>query len=67
MKNDRNEWNYVSLVKVLVYMTVLLLLVLGRKEKQLRNKFISLVMVQWSKYGREEVIWELGEKMQREW
>ncbi|KZV22273.1 hypothetical protein F511_07474 [Dorcoceras hygrometricum] len=33
--------------------------ILDRKEKQLRNKTIPLVMVQWSKHGREEATWEL--------
>ncbi|KZV38188.1 hypothetical protein F511_38916 [Dorcoceras hygrometricum] len=41
--------------------------ILGRKEKQLRNKTIPLVMVQWSKHGRQEATWEMEEKMQREW
>ncbi|KZV36972.1 hypothetical protein F511_14944 [Dorcoceras hygrometricum] len=41
--------------------------ILDRKEKQLRNKTIPLVMVQWSKHGTEEATRELEEKMQREW
>ncbi|XP_073317819.1 uncharacterized protein [Primulina huaijiensis] len=41
--------------------------ILDRKEKQLRNKTIPLVMVQWSRHGREEATWELEAKMRQEW
>ncbi|XP_073046138.1 uncharacterized protein [Primulina eburnea] len=40
--------------------------ILDRKDKQLRNKTILLVMVQWSKYGTEKAIWELEAKMHQE-
>ncbi|KZV34356.1 hypothetical protein F511_16875 [Dorcoceras hygrometricum] len=32
---------------------------------KLRNKIIPLVMVQWSKHGREEATWEVEEKMRQ--
>ncbi|XP_073049009.1 uncharacterized protein [Primulina eburnea] len=41
--------------------------ILDRKVKQLRNKTIPLVMVQWSRHGREEATWELEAKMRQEW
>ncbi|XP_075500083.1 uncharacterized protein LOC142538662 [Primulina tabacum] len=41
--------------------------ILDRKEKQLRNKTIPLVMVQWSKHGTEEATWELEARMRQEW
>ncbi|XP_073051348.1 uncharacterized protein [Primulina eburnea] len=41
--------------------------ILDRKERQLRNKMIPLVLVQWSRHGREEYTWELEAKMRREW
>ncbi|KZV33019.1 hypothetical protein F511_03285 [Dorcoceras hygrometricum] len=41
--------------------------ILNRKDKQLRNKTIPLVMVQWSRHGREEATWELEAKMRQEW
>ncbi|XP_075475885.1 uncharacterized protein LOC142514631 [Primulina tabacum] len=41
--------------------------ILDRKEKQLRNKTIPLVMVQWSRHGREEATWELEAKMRQDW
>lgn len=62
MKNDRNEWNYVSLVKVLVYMTVLLLLVLGRKEKLLYQEFEERILQE----QKEQKIPEKEKKEKRE-
>ncbi|XP_073057259.1 uncharacterized protein [Primulina eburnea] len=41
--------------------------ILNRKDKQLRNKTIPLVMVQWSRHGTEEATWELEAKMRQEW
>ncbi|XP_075483798.1 uncharacterized protein LOC142523951 [Primulina tabacum] len=41
--------------------------ILDRKERQLRNKTIPLVLVQWSRHGREESTWELEAKMRQEW
>ncbi|XP_075507663.1 uncharacterized protein LOC142544505 [Primulina tabacum] len=41
--------------------------ILDRKEKQLRNKTIPLVLVQWSRHGIEEARWELEARMRQEW
>ncbi|XP_075504001.1 uncharacterized protein LOC142541338 [Primulina tabacum] len=41
--------------------------ILNRKDKQLRNKTIPLVMVQCSRHGTEEATWELEAKMRQEW
>ncbi|XP_073276499.1 uncharacterized protein [Primulina huaijiensis] len=41
--------------------------ILYRKEKQLRSKTIPLVLVQWSRHGREESTWVLEAKMQQKW
>ncbi|XP_073276421.1 uncharacterized protein [Primulina huaijiensis] len=41
--------------------------ILGCKEKQLRSKKISLVLVQWSRHGREESTWKLDAKMRQKW
>ncbi|XP_073035231.1 uncharacterized protein [Primulina eburnea] len=41
--------------------------ILDRKERQLRSKTIPLVLVQWSRHGREESTWELEAKMRQEW
>ncbi|XP_075473284.1 uncharacterized protein LOC142504284 [Primulina tabacum] len=41
--------------------------ILDRKKKQLRSKTIPLVLVQWSRHGREEFTWELEAKMRQEW
>ncbi|XP_073049558.1 uncharacterized protein [Primulina eburnea] len=41
--------------------------ILDRKEKQLRNKTIPLVLVQWSRHGIEEATWELEARMRQEW
>ncbi|XP_075500149.1 uncharacterized protein LOC142538737 [Primulina tabacum] len=41
--------------------------ILDRKEKQLRSKTIPLALVQWSRHGREESIWELEAKIRQEW
>ncbi|XP_075481169.1 uncharacterized protein LOC142521881 [Primulina tabacum] len=41
--------------------------ILDRKEKQLRNKKITLVLVQWSRHGIEETTWELEARMRQEW
>ncbi|XP_073153322.1 uncharacterized protein [Henckelia pumila] len=40
--------------------------ILDRKEKQLRNKTIHLVLVQWSRHGKEEATWELEARMHQE-
>ncbi|XP_073045855.1 uncharacterized protein [Primulina eburnea] len=40
--------------------------IFDRKEKQLRSKMIPLVLVQWSRHGREESTWELEAKMRQE-
>ncbi|XP_073057414.1 uncharacterized protein [Primulina eburnea] len=37
--------------------------ILDRKDKVLRNKFIPLVRVQWSRHDVEESTWETEEKM----
>ncbi|XP_073120566.1 uncharacterized protein [Henckelia pumila] len=39
--------------------------VLDHKEKQLRNKSISLVKVQWSRHGVEEATWEVEQDMRQ--
>ncbi|XP_073049422.1 uncharacterized protein [Primulina eburnea] len=41
--------------------------IVDRKERQLRSKTIPLVLVQWSRHGREESTWELEAKMRQEW
>ncbi|XP_073033795.1 uncharacterized protein [Primulina eburnea] len=41
--------------------------IIDRKEKKLKNKTIPLVMVQWSRHGREEATWELEAKMRQDW
>jgi hypothetical protein len=40
--------------------------ILAREEKQLRNKVIPLVKVQWSRRGVEEASWEREEDMRRD-
>jgi len=40
--------------------------ILARETKQLRNKVIPLVKVQWSRYGTEEASWEREEDMRRD-
>ena len=40
--------------------------ILAREEKQLRNKVIPLVKVQWSSRGVEESSWERKEDMRRD-
>ncbi|XP_073153271.1 uncharacterized protein [Henckelia pumila] len=40
--------------------------ILDRKEKQLRNKTIPLVLVQWSRHGKEEATCELEARMRQE-
>ncbi|XP_073061810.1 uncharacterized protein [Primulina eburnea] len=37
--------------------------ILDRKDKQLINKLIPLVKVQWNRHGVEEATWELEDKM----
>ncbi|XP_073019326.1 uncharacterized protein [Primulina eburnea] len=37
--------------------------ILDRKDKQLRNKLIPLIKVQWNRHGVEEATWELEDKM----
>ena len=39
--------------------------ILDRKEKQLRNKIISLVKVLWRNQHIEEATWELEEEMRK--
>ncbi|XP_073273263.1 uncharacterized protein [Primulina huaijiensis] len=41
--------------------------ILDRKERQLKSKTIPLVLVQWSRHGREKSTWELEAKMRQEW
>ncbi|XP_073019272.1 uncharacterized protein [Primulina eburnea] len=41
--------------------------ILDRKEKQLKSKTIPLVLVQWSRNGRQEFTWELEANMRQEW
>ncbi|XP_073030758.1 uncharacterized protein [Primulina eburnea] len=41
--------------------------ILDRKEKQIGNKTIPLVLVQWSTHGIKEVTWELEARMRQEW
>jgi hypothetical protein len=40
---------------------------LDRKNKQLRNRAIGLVKVQWTWYGPEDVTWEHEEVMRAEY
>ncbi|XP_073123857.1 uncharacterized protein [Henckelia pumila] len=39
--------------------------ILDRKDKQLRDKSIQLVKVQWSRHGVEEATWELEQDMRQ--
>ncbi|XP_073042028.1 uncharacterized protein [Primulina eburnea] len=41
--------------------------ILDRKDKQLRNKLIPLVKVQWNRHGVEEETWELEDKMRQKY
>ncbi|XP_073019405.1 uncharacterized protein [Primulina eburnea] len=41
--------------------------ILDRKERQLRSKTIPMVLVQWSRHGREESTWEIEAKMRQAW
>ena len=41
--------------------------ILERKRKQLRNRAIELVKVQWTWYGPEDVTWEHEEVMRAEY
>ncbi|XP_073019304.1 uncharacterized protein [Primulina eburnea] len=41
--------------------------ILGRKDKQLRNKFIPLVKVPWNRHGVKEATWELEDKMRHKY
>ncbi|XP_073129638.1 uncharacterized protein [Henckelia pumila] len=40
--------------------------ILDRKDKQLRNKTIPLVLVQWSRHEKEEATGKLEERMRQE-
>ncbi|XP_073064026.1 uncharacterized protein [Primulina eburnea] len=39
--------------------------ILDRKDKQLRNKLIPLIKVQWNRHGVKEATWELEDKMRK--
>ncbi|XP_073049550.1 uncharacterized protein [Primulina eburnea] len=41
--------------------------ILDRKDKQLRNKLIPLIKVQWNRHGVEEATWELEDKMRQKY
>ncbi|XP_073017724.1 uncharacterized protein [Primulina eburnea] len=41
--------------------------ILDCKERQLRSKTIPLVLVHWSRHGKEESTWELEAKMRQKW
>jgi hypothetical protein len=41
--------------------------ILDRKSKQLRNRAIGLVKVQWAWYGPEDATWENEEVMRAEY
>ncbi|XP_073064076.1 uncharacterized protein [Primulina eburnea] len=41
--------------------------ILDRKDKQLRNKLIPLIKVQWNRHGVEEATWELKDKMRQKY
>ena len=41
--------------------------ILDRKSKQLRNRAIELVKVQWTWYGLKEATWEHAEVMRAEY
>jgi hypothetical protein len=41
--------------------------ILDRKNKQLQNRAIELVKVQWTWYGPENVTWEHADVMQAEY
>jgi hypothetical protein len=44
----------------------LLVRILAREDKQLRNKIIPMVKVQWSRRGTEESSWERKEDMRKD-
>ena len=48
-----------------ISMVVTPVCILAREDKQLRNKVIPLVKVQWSRQGTEEASWEREEDMCR--
>ncbi|XP_073133369.1 uncharacterized protein [Henckelia pumila] len=41
--------------------------IMDRKDKQLRNKSIPLVKVQWSRHGVEETTWELEQDTRKKY
>ncbi|XP_073033710.1 uncharacterized protein [Primulina eburnea] len=41
--------------------------ILGRKDKQLRNKMIPLIKVQWNRHGVEEATWELEDNIRHKY
>ena len=45
----------------------ILVAILSREDKRLRNKVIPLVKVQWNRRGVEEISWELEEDMRRDY
>lgn len=65
MKNDRNEWNYVFLVKAFVLIIGMMALVLGRKEKHLYQEFEEGILREQKERSISEVeIVNEGEKVQ---
>jgi hypothetical protein len=66
--NDNNviDWNVIQVEKEGV-MQVHHVRILDRKRKQLRNRAIGLVKVQWTWYGPEDATWEHEDAMRAEY
>ena len=60
------DWNVIQ-VEPKGVLQVHLVHILDKKRKQLWNRSIDLVMVQWTWYGFEDVIWEHEDVMQAEY
>ena len=45
----------------------ILICILAREDKRLRNKVIPLVKVQWNRRGVEEISWEREKDMRRDY
>ena len=60
------DWNAIQ-VKQKSAFQVYLVCIFDQKIKQLRNRTIDLVKVQWTRYGHEDVNWEHEDAMQAEY
>jgi hypothetical protein len=60
------DWNVIQVEKEVTFQ-VHLVRILDRKIKQLRNRAIGLVKVQWTWYGPEDATWEHKDAMQAEY